>query len=329
MHRFAINRRLAAFLGTLCFCLLVVLAGCVSKSGGPAKERTAYTVTDSTGTVLSLPCPPQRIVSVSISSDEILLALVPPSRLAAVTYLADDPGISNVTAPVKSIAGRVRSVTPEALLKLNPDLIVAPDYVKPDMVKTFRDVGIPLYVYHTDTNIREVEETIRALGTLVQEPDKANRLVLTMEQRLQAVQKRVADIPAARRKRVAYYGAGGFYYMPKSSFQDICRKAGGADVTEDLSYDKPGILPQEILVDLNPDVFMITAWNYDGNHDPDKMARELLANPAYGETKAVREKAVAILPATHILSLSQHIVDAVEDLAQALYPDHFPKGGTP
>lgn len=184
MHRFAINRRLAAFLGTLCFCLLVVLAGCVSKSGGPAKERTAYTVTDSTGTVLSLPGPPQRIVSVSISSDEILLALVPPSRLAAVTYLADDPGISNVTAPVKSIAGRVRSVTPEALLKLNPDLIVAPDYVKPDMVKTFRDVGIPLYVYHTDTNIREVEETIRALGTLVQEPDKANRLVLTMEQRL-------------------------------------------------------------------------------------------------------------------------------------------------
>ena len=143
------------------------------------------------------------------------------------------------------------------------------------------------------------------------------------------MQKRVADIPAARRKRVAYYGAGGFYYMPKSSFQDICRKAGGADVTEDLSYDKPGILPQEILVDLNPDVFMITAWNYDGNHDPDKMARELLANPAYGETKAVREKAVAILPATHILSLSQHIVDAVEDLAQALYPDHFPKGGTP
>ncbi len=313
----------------LCLCWLILAAGCGNSTGNrPAAEHAAYTVTDATGTVLHLPGPPQRIVSTSISTDEILLALVPASRVAAVTYLADDPGISNVTELAKPVAGRVRTVTPEALLALNPDLIVAADYGKPEMIKPFREMGIPLYIYHTAVNIREVEDTVRALGTVVQEREKAERLIQSMEQRLQTVQRQVGPLPESKRKRIAYYGSGGFYYMPKSSFQDICRKAGGIDVTEGLVYDKPGVLPQEVLVHLNPDVFMVPAWNYDGNHDPDMMARELLANPAYKETKAVRDKAVVKIPAAHVLSLSQYIVDAVEDLARALYPDRFGKGGT-
>ena len=44
---------------------------------------------------------------------------------------------------------------------------------------------------------------------------------------------------------------------------------------EELHYDKPGIVNQEAVVQLNPEVFLLAGWNYDGQHDPKQMEEEL------------------------------------------------------
>ena len=78
----------------LCLSILLIVAGCSSDSAQKSKSTAAYTVTDSQGHKLYFKEKPQRIISMSISTDEILIDLVPSSRIAAFSRLVDDPGIS-------------------------------------------------------------------------------------------------------------------------------------------------------------------------------------------------------------------------------------------
>ena len=90
---------------------------------------------------------------------------------------------------------------------------------------------------------------------------------------------------------------------------------------EELHYDKPGIVNQEAVVQLTPEVFLLAGWNYDGQHDPKQMEEELLNNSGYQTTDAVKNRKVYTVPAKHVLCVSQYIVNAVEDLADAVYSE--------
>ena len=56
-----------------------------STSANAIKTQSSYTVTDDTGVTLQFTEKPKRIVSYSISTDEILMALVEPERIAALS----------------------------------------------------------------------------------------------------------------------------------------------------------------------------------------------------------------------------------------------------
>ena len=64
---------------------------------------------------------PQRIVSLNICTDELLLRLVEPSRVASVTWLSRDPSLSNIAALAAAVPvnhGSAEEVIPSA-----PDLV--------------------------------------------------------------------------------------------------------------------------------------------------------------------------------------------------------------
>lgn len=125
------------------------------------------------------------------------------------------------------------------------------------------------------------------------------------------------------RKEWFFFRSNGAYYSHKSSISDICRYAKVQDATLELKYDKACVLNQEEVLRLNPDAFGIATWNYDGKHDIAAMKEELLNNPGYAETKAVKNKEVYTFSGAHILSVSQYTVKAVEELARQAYPDKF------
>ena len=71
------------------FCLLLVLGACGERKTGPAAQSDApvYKVTDIRGYTTQLAAKPQRILTLSLGTDEILLGLVEPERIAAVNQL--------------------------------------------------------------------------------------------------------------------------------------------------------------------------------------------------------------------------------------------------
>lgn len=317
MKRFA-PRFIFLLIAIIC---MLVLYGCGQEKTQVKAAENDRVVVDSTGARLSIVAKPQRVVSLSISTDEIILDLLPPERIAGVSSLADQPSISNSVEKAKLVPDRVYAASPESLIKLQPDLVIAPDFVKEEAIATLRDLGMMVYVYKTQKDIADVRKVIQDIGVLVGEEKRANQLVADLDARLAAVQERVKGI--SKPKRVILLHREGAYYMPKTSFHDVCRHANAVDATLDLRYDKAGPVSKEQVVILNPDVFVIIDFNYDGRHDVQVIKDEILNDKSYGDTNAVRNNEVYVLPGKHMLGLSHHIADAVEDLAHVLYPECF------
>src|SRR5690349_7998416 len=80
------------------------------------------TVTDGGGNQVTINAKPVHIVSATLATDEMLLALVDPSRLVAVTSNALDPAQSNIADAAKAIPNTLAKADPEAIIALKPDL---------------------------------------------------------------------------------------------------------------------------------------------------------------------------------------------------------------
>lgn len=312
------NNKSFILITSLLMVIMLLCASCAKKQVQEQK-RIEYTVVDVQGYKLEMEHCPQRIVSLSISTDEILLDLVESERIAALTHLADDVGISNVAERAKLVKGRVKDTNPEALLALQPDLLLIPDFIKPETIQSLRDMQLAVYVYKTPHNMEEIKECIKALGEAVHESEKANQVLQKMDADLQAISNKLSTIPETKQKRIIFMRDKGAYYSPKQSFDDICRYAKVKNALTELNYSKPTEVAQEKIIDLNPDILILAEWNYDGKHEAKEQKENILANNAFASVNAVQHNAVYIIPAKHLLSLSPSIVKAVAEIAHAVY----------
>ncbi|WP_196593288.1 ABC transporter substrate-binding protein [Pectinatus sottacetonis] len=316
------NRRFLLLIFSLVFVSINIL-GCAADNKKQS-HNILYTVTDTQGSVLNFSEKPHRIVSLSISTDEILLGLLPPDRILAVTALADDKGISNVRAKAKKVSKRIpKNSSAEYILSLQPDLVIVPDFIKPEMIRNLQDIGLKVYVYKTPHTIDGIKKCINDLAVVVGEPQNAAKLITYMNKKLQVVQKKLGYIPVRKRKRVVFMRYNGVYFSKKTSFSDIFRNAGLYDVTDDIKNRHEGILPREEVVKLKPDIFIMADWNYDGKHDVYGLKEQLLSDRAYENIPAWQYKKIIIVPGAEMLCISQYAADAVLDLAQKAYPEKF------
>lgn len=320
-----LNRKsIVNILVTVMFLCLLVCSGCGTEENVvDSKSAQGYAVTDATGTKLHFAEKPQRIVSMSIGTDEILMDLVPIERILCVTHLADDAGISNIVDRVKNIPHRSYGNTPEAVLAMKPDLVLLSDFFLPEAIQTLRDMGLKVYVCKTPSKFEDILSSIREIAVVVGEPQAGEKLIDDMQSKLNTISKKIGNVPTEEQKSVLYVSTLGAFYSPDGTFRDTCRKAMVRDVTEKLAYSKPCSLSPEVVVELNPDSFVIGDWNHDGKNDPNDFKEELLANKSYMTTKASQNKSVVIVPSAHLLTCSQYFVLGVEDLAKAVYPEKF------
>ena len=49
-------------------------------------------------------------------------------------------------------------------MALHPDLILIPDFVKPEVIQSLRDMNLQVYVYKTPKSMDDVRQCIRFLG---------------------------------------------------------------------------------------------------------------------------------------------------------------------
>ena len=121
---------------------------------------------DPSGIPQTLAAPPNRILSGVLASDEILTALVPPERLVAVTYLVDEPGLSDVAKLLPPDLPRIYAEA-ENMLALRPDLVVLASYTRATTVRLLVAAGIPVVRFQWYRSFADIMNSIRMLAAAV------------------------------------------------------------------------------------------------------------------------------------------------------------------
>lgn len=126
---------------------------------------------------------PQRIVSLNVCTDQILMLLVPPKRIAALSYLARNSGISVMHKEAAALPFTYGSA--EHVFILKPDLVLAGTYTTRATVNLLKRLGDTLIEVAPARNFEDIETNIRMVGTAVRETKKAEVLINEMRTRIQ------------------------------------------------------------------------------------------------------------------------------------------------
>lgn len=310
--------KIIALLLTLCF----ILGGCSLDRQDKGVKKAGHQVTDSQGSTLTLPLKPERIVSLSVATDEILMGLVRAERVAALTYLAEDSSISNIVEEAKPIKNKIRA-NAEAVIALQPDLVLVPSWQPVELVQAMRDAGLPVYVFKSATSVGEVRENIKDIAGIVGEPEKGAAVIAAMDSVLEKISTKVNSLPEGERQVTARFSNMGDSGGVGSTFDDICRHAGVKNAAAMAGLDMNGTLTKEQIVAINPDFFLLPAWDYTGKQDLNKYKEEVQNDPALQTIKAVQHKRLIKVPDRYLFCTSQNIVKGVLSVAQAAYPKLF------
>lgn len=286
------------------------------------QETSEYpkTLTDGRGEEVTLKEKPSRIVSTTLAIDEYLLPLVDEERIAAVTKMSTDSGISNVADLTEGIDTKIESVTSELVLSLQPDLVLIPSYVDPEVLKQIDAAGITTYQLKDDSSISGVLDGLMEVGTIVGEEDKAEEIIADVKKRMSDLQKK-AEVETEK-KRVVYWTQQNSSVTENTTIGEMITLAGGinaiteAGITGDEYPDYPN-LSKEKLVELNPDVIITSDWQYDGSKAT--FVEEWKKDPALKNVKAFKNNEVHVIDSANLTTASHFVIEGAEDIYQVLY----------
>ena len=203
--------------------------------------------------MLALPAPaiagskPQRIVSMNLCTDQLLLQMVPRARIRSVSYLASDTRSSAMVEEARGIAQN-RGVA-EQVIAMKPDLVLAGSFTTSATVGILRRLGYRVVTFDPDYDFDGVKANIAKLGEAVGEPDRAEAMIAEIDTALAALPP-----PPARRPVYADYGADGWVSGKGTLVSAVARAAGFVTLGETLGYSGTRQVPLEQMLVTRPDV---------------------------------------------------------------------------
>lgn len=262
------------------------------------------------------PGKPQRIVSLTLGTDEILFSLVDPKRIAAVTYLAADPGISHVTEEAKRIPRKIRA-SMEQVVALQPDLVFVASYTSIDVVKQLTEAGLPVVRLELFSSIAGIKRNILTVGRRVGEEGRAEEIVAEMNRSLERIAGRAAA--ASRKPGLLFYSPTGVVAGKETTFDEIASLVGARNIAAEAGLTGHQKLSIERLIELDPEIVIVSDWNPE---EPD-FHQKLMAHPELKHLSAVRERRVYAIPEKDLSTVSHHIVSGIEQVARVIHPELF------
>jgi len=320
------NKRLkgsAIYIAALVAALALVVAGIevTRRLKTPADATTAVPAVarpfprelrDAKGETLKLQREPQRIVSQTLGTDEILLAVCPPERVVALSNLAEDGDYSNAVEEARRIPGRTTE-GPEEILQFNPDLIFVASYSRAETVELLKASKAPVFRFANFDSIADIKSNIRTVGYATGTDTEAEKLIRRMDEDLAAVRARIPKSESPM--RVMSYDRLGYTAGSNTIFDDVVRAAGAVNVSAEQGIKGFTKINSEKIVEWQPDFLIMGA-----NRGKEKLAQDrLLEDPAVATSKAARAGRIIVIDSRHFLTVSHHVVRFVEDVANGIY----------
>lgn len=255
--------------------------------------------------------PPQRVVAAGGSVAEIVYALGQESRLIARdTTSSFPPSVQDLPD-----VGYVRALSPENLIALSPDLILAEhDAGPPETIDLLTEAGVPLVSLPEAQTPAEVLAKITRAADALGVPEEGARLADQVQAEMKAAAQAAEAMPSRPRVLFILSLQGGRILAAgtDTSAAAMIDLAGGINAVEGIDGFKP--LTDEAVIAAAPDVILMM----DRGGELGIEAAEVLAHPALGLTPAAERGQILRMDGLYLLGFGPRTGQAALDLNAAL-----------
>ena len=329
MHKFHLNPRPVRFSIFILIALAFALTACAPAVAieptveaaaesieTPAAVFSAVDIIDSVGREVVIDAPPARIVSLAPSITESLYAIGAGDLLVGRTEFCDYPEEASALPTIGGFSSS--SISVEAITDLEPDLVIGGSTYQADLIDALESAGIQVIILEPNS-LEEIMDSLQTLGDITGHSAEASSLLDEMQTRIDAVTQVVETIPEEERVSV-FYEVWNDPYMTTTNqtfIGELINMAGGVNIFADLGEDYPSISSEEV-IEKDPQVILGPS-----NHG-DQLTSEIIAErEGWSDLSAVQNGRIYIIDGNIVSRAGPRVVDALEAIAQALYPQSF------
>jgi len=259
---------------------------CLAKSG--------RIITDMAGRQVVLPKRVKRIVTTFKPATLCVFCLGLTKYLVGVdTDSTRDPfdvALYPQITKVTRVGSKSQGLNFETIVSLKPDVVII--YAQKDglqIADRLSELNIAVIVILPET-INTLKQCLRLVAQLVDEPERAEKVIQAMDDVLKLVRDKVNHIPAGKRKTVYYASPRGFFSTASGELlQDkMISMAGGINVGHGLKGYFQDISPEQLIF-WNPDIIVVS-------RNILASTRKILSRPEFYGIKAVSNKETYCFP---------------------------------
>jgi iron complex transport system substrate-binding protein len=310
---------------------ILILVGCAVGSGTPSAGTLAPTIAptaaaaafpvslaDDEGTAVTIPSKPQKIVSLTPASTEILFAIGAGPSVVATTNFDDYPPEA---IPLPDVA-TYTSVDAEKIVGLGTDLVIAGgnNFNPPASITKLRSLGIPVLVTYAK-DVAGVLADISLVGKATGESAAADALATSMGAQFDAIRAVTSTAP---HPKVFYEldATAKIYTTTDASFlQEMIQIAGGDPITTGSTTNSE--IPLEKLIAADPAVIVLGDATYGVT------AAQVKARPGWATIQAVQIGSIVGVNDIIVSRPGPRLVLGLLDLLRAIHPEIALPSGLP
>jgi iron complex transport system substrate-binding protein len=257
-----------------------------------------------------------RVVSQTVGTDELLLALAEPEQIACLSHLAREPAFSAVAEEARAYP-KLNRGDAETVLKYQPTLVLGADYSRIELLDRVEATGVRVVRITDYATLQDAFANLRMIAAELgpAAEARAERIIAESEARVARLAERLAGREPLNVIAPSTYGVIG---GAQTTFQDMCDHAGAVNLASALGglvgHQPP---PVEQMLTWPVDRLVLSADSVDEALEP------YAKLSPYRYMAAYRERRVALIAPYMLSSVSHHRIDGYEALARELHPEAF------
>ncbi len=309
--------------------LVLVLSLLLTACGSNSSAQTAQTpacptmkANDAYNQPIKFSCTaPQKIITLIPAESEIVAALGLDSKVIAVDNYTDYPA-DLASKPKISNSGGIYNI--EEIVALKPDLVLSDsaitqkDFSGQEVDSKLASLGLNVVDLPFTHTMSDVLRNISIVGALTLTQNKAQQVVSSLQQRINAVKNKVAgqaQHPTVYLEEDYSTPGSPFTVGSGSKENDLIQEVGGVNIFADnTSGEGYPQVSDEAVIKANPQVIVLA----------DSIAPQQVATRnGWSIVAAVQQQRVYAIDVNIISRPGPRIVDGFEALAKDLYPTLF------
>lgn len=212
---------------------------------------------------------PQRVVSINLCADQLLVALARPGQIAALSPLVRDASLSYAAEQARALP--VHRGTAEDIVKTGTDLVLTGPYDNRYLQSFIAEKGVPVLTLGYWTSLAQGRDEIRKLAAALGNAARGEELIADMDAAL--IETKNAAPPG---RSVVMLHRRGYVAGSDGITAEVAAHVGLTDAAAALGLAQGGFVPLEKLIAAKPDFIIVS----DARAEAEDQGTALLQHPA-------------------------------------------------